>query len=147
MLPKNHVYIGIIFSILVYLIFPAVGILGALIIFAASVLIDVDHYSVYVWRKKDWSLKNSFKWYMEFKKNKDRTIKKLKSPMNVLHTIEFLFLFFVISIFNNLLFLIFVGFIFHSICDVYHMYREKELWAREYFLVRYLKNYKSGQYL
>ncbi len=57
MLPKHHVVLGFVISLTVFIIFPSIGLISFLIIWASSVLIDFDHYLYYVFKKKDFSLK------------------------------------------------------------------------------------------
>ncbi|MEK6830589.1 MAG: hypothetical protein AABX77_01010, partial [Nanoarchaeota archaeon] len=64
MLPKYHIIIGLIASIAIYLIFN-LTIFQASIIFLSSFLIDADHYLLYIFRKKDFSLINSIKYFKE----------------------------------------------------------------------------------
>ena len=67
MLPKVHIIVGGIISILLYLLFP-ITILEVSLIFLSSFLIDFDHYLLYVVNKKDFSLKKSFRWFIDNQK-------------------------------------------------------------------------------
>ena len=63
MLPKYHILFGIPFVLICWYLFPQIGILGALIIYFSSFLIDVDHYIYYAFAEKDLSLKNAYNWH------------------------------------------------------------------------------------
>ena len=65
MYPTQHLLLGIIFSLVLLFLFPQIGFLGASIIILSTVLIDVDHYVYYVYKKKDLSLKNSYNWIIK----------------------------------------------------------------------------------
>ena len=122
MLPKAHTILGFIFSILALLIFPKIGLLGFIIIWAASVLIDVDHYLYYVFVKKDLSLKRAYKW---FKSMMDEMLKtpykeriKIKDNMIFfLHGIESLVIFGLLSFTHKIFLYIWIGFLFHHFLD------------------------------
>ena len=64
MLPKQHLFYGAIFALALFLIFPEIGLIGGLLIFFSTVLIDFDHYIYYVIKKKDLSLKNAYNSYL-----------------------------------------------------------------------------------
>ena len=59
MYPSKHLIFGLIFSLVLYLVFQEIGIPGFLTIWLASFLIDVDHYLYYAISKKDISLQIS----------------------------------------------------------------------------------------
>jgi hypothetical protein len=131
MLPKAHIISGLIFSILVFLLFPKIGVLNVLIIFLASFLIDVDHYLYYVYKTGRWNLKSSFFWYTKNKALFHRMTrgqkKKIYTGLCFLHGIEALVLClalysFLIS-FSEIFLYILIGFIFHQILDAIALYR------------------------
>lgn len=111
MLPKYHIILGFLFSLILYLIFPFISLWGSLIIFASSVLIDVDHYIYYIFAKKDLSLKNAYSFFIKKP--------KLNPAMYFFHGIEILLILFILGIFINKLFLfILIGFSFHLFLDI-----------------------------
>lgn len=132
MLPKAHILLGGIFSIISYLLFPITAFQASLV-FLSSVLIDVDHYIWYVQRKKDDSLKKAYIFFKALKK-----LKKRKRIMMAFHTIEFLIFVAVLSYFFPFFLFILSGMLFHSILDAIDMNRNNELNLREFSLVRYL---------
>lgn len=130
MLPKAHVILGAIFSILVYYIFH-ITIFQASLIFLASVFIDIDHYLFHLNRKKSFSLKEAYYFHKNLPKNH-------KPMMHFLHTIEIIILIFILSFVWQGFFFIFIGMMFHSLLDVFEMAYNKELKCREFFLIRYM---------
>lgn len=128
MYPKSHIMLGIIFVVILYCLFPRIGILNLWIIFLSSVLIDVDHYIVYVKRKRKLGLMGAFLWY-------DKRIKNKKEcGFHFLHTVEIHVFIFILAFFWHILFLVFIGIMFHSITDFIEIGPK----GREYFLIRWL---------
>ena len=131
MLPKWHILFGIIFSVLLFFVWPKIGISGMLIIFLSSVLIDFDHYAYYVFKKKDFSLKHAYIWYVEmdkkFLKLNKKTRKKYYYAFCFFHGFESLLILFILSIFYFPFLFILLGFLFHLIIDAVHtLYKAKK---------------------
>ena len=76
MLVKNHIAYGLVFSTLLYWIFPQISLVGFFLIFLSSFLIDTDHLIYYVIKKKSWNLKKSIKYF------KDSRFKRSNLPKN-----------------------------------------------------------------
>jgi len=131
MLPKIHIIYGLIFSAVLFLIFPEIGIINATIVFLASFLIDVDHYLYFVYKEKSWNLKKSIDWYFfnkhKFEKMSSRQKREIYTGLCFLHGIEaFVLLVIFILIFKNLQMIfisIMLGFLFHQILDAIDLYR------------------------
>lgn len=129
MLPKTHIILGAIFSLLVYFIFN-LSLYQVLIIFSASVLIDLDHFLFYVKRHRNTNLKKAYFWHKALPKDH-------KPMMHIFHSLEFLIIIGILSIFYNFFLMLFIGFIFHSIFDLIDMiYNGK--YGREFFFFRFL---------
>jgi len=123
MLVKYHIFFGFILSLILYLIFPSINIIGAGIIFLSSFLIDFDHYVYYVLNKKDISLRKAVNYFLMKRKNlrkmSAKKRKKFYSGFCFLHGIESLIILFVAGIFISKYFiLIFIGFAFHLFLDI-----------------------------
>lgn len=121
MLPKTHIILGFIFSFIIFVVFPQITLFGALIIFISSVLIDVDHYLLYVYKKKDISLKNAFKFFIE-KSRKYHNLsheerEKIPTPPCILHGIEVIVLLSILAYFFNFFLFVLIGFLFHEFLD------------------------------
>ena len=138
MLPKWHILFGAIFSLILYF-FLNISLFNSSIVFLASVLIDVDHYLLYIYRRKNFSLKNA---YLIHKK----TSKNHKPMLHLFHTIEFLILILIFSFFNSFFLFILIGMLFHSFFDLVELIYEKCISCREYFLTRYLLAKDKNKY-
>ena len=68
MYTKHHVFLGVIFSFILFLIFPKIGLIGFSLIILSTIFIDVDHYVYYIYKKKDWSLRNAYNWFIKAEK-------------------------------------------------------------------------------
>lgn len=136
MLPKWHILLGAIFSILIYFLFH-ITIFQAILIFLASFLIDFDHYLFSIKRTNSLNLKKAYYWHKSIPKNH-------KPIMHIFHTIEFMIVVAILSFFFNLFLYILIGMLFHSILDIISMIYNKNFNCREFSFIRYLlkdKNY------
>jgi len=121
MLPSKHFFFGLIFAGFLYFLFPQVRWIEFLIIIFSTFLIDVDHYLYYVYKKKDLSLRNAYKWFMKRRAKllsmpwKQRN--KFQTGFCFLHGVEVLFLLFLLSFIHRYFLFIFVGFAFHLLLD------------------------------
>lgn len=129
MLPKYHIVIGAIFTILFYQL-SNLTYFQAIVIFLSSFLIDFDHYLNYVVNKKDLSLNNATKY---FHRHRDKWIqlsvserKKYKRPMFIFHGIEFWLILFLLSNYNKIFIFILFGIAIHIILDYIDYYYFKE---------------------
>lgn len=118
MLVHKHVIINLIISlILLFFIQP----IYVLIIFLSSVLIDVDHYFYYIFKRKRFSLKSAYNWNLiEGRKFKELSLKERKKHQYfifILHSIELLLILLILSRFSIFFFLIFIGFSIHLLED------------------------------
>lgn len=139
MLPKYHILLGAIFSFTLYLI--GISLFYSVIIFLASVFIDIDHYIWYVQRKKDWGLRKAYIWHKEQPQIH-------KPVMHIFHTIEFIFIIIVLSFYSKLLLFISVGLLFHSFLDIIDMIPNKRYLCREFSFIKYIINRdKKASYL
>lgn len=123
MLPKIHIIIGAIVSSLIFLFFPSIGWLAAIIIFLSSFLIDFDHYLFYVFKSKDINPRKAFLWFLSQRdfllsipKNKRKDYKK---AIFIFHGIEFLVVLTFLVVFVHKIFLfILLGIIIHLAMDL-----------------------------
>lgn len=122
---SQHIILGVVFSVILFLVFPQAGLVGITMVFFSTILIDVDHYIDHVVRKKDWSLKNAYK----------NSIKKMSKFISLprkkrdrfyggfycLHGLEFLVVLFILSIIvSRYFFFVFLGVSFHLLLDIIH---------------------------
>lgn len=150
MLPKWHVLLGVIFSLLVWAVFP-MNLFYPVIILLSSVLIDVDHYAYYLFKYKDSSIRNAYTWYknikpMENAAKKKHPEKSIKASFCIFHTIEFLLIILIISFFSKFFMFLFIGLIFHSLVDILDLKIRNDLHLREFSFFLYLKRRKSDRW-
>jgi len=127
MYPLQHLSLGIVFSLIILFIFPQIGLIGFLIIILSTILIDIDHYIYYIYRKKDWSLKNAYNWssntgkkfFLFSKKQKD----KFYTGFYFLHGVEIILVCLLLSIISKYFLFISLGFTFHLLLDIYFIGR------------------------
>lgn len=143
MLPKWHAFLGIIFAFIIHTLFPEIHMFYIVLLFASSVLIDVDHYLYYAIKYKDISLKKAFYWFYDSEDFSERT-----PFFAVLHTIEFLIVFGIFSLSSLLLWSIFIGFLFHLFLDLFYSFYHKCFRLRYHSFLSYLlylKEEKNGE--
>lgn len=120
MLPKNHILINLITSLILLLFFKPVFVL---IFFLAAVLIDADHYLYYVIEEKDLSFKRAFKWFVVNRKKmyamSREERKKHKNWFLIFHGVEVLTLLFILSQYYSIIYFVFFGFLAHLIQDMF----------------------------
>ena len=127
MLPSRHIIFGAIISFLILLFFPQIGWFGFLIIFLSSVLIDFDHYLYYVVKKKDFSLRNAYRYFIEGRKIWLSLSKKQKetfeSGIIIFHGIECWILLILLIFVSKLFIFVLIGIAIHMILDFIDLYR------------------------
>jgi len=121
MLPKTHTIFGFLFSIVIFLLFPSVGWLGFFLIWASSVLIDVDHYLYAVWRTGKIGIGKSYKWFFRYndayqKLSKKEQLASQQIPC-IFHGIESTLILAFLSFFSPIFSYILFGFLFHQFLD------------------------------
>jgi len=154
MFPKYHILIGAIFAVTIWLIYPQICFLGLFLIFFSSFLIDFDHYLFYVLRKKDIHPKNSFFWFADLHNRKiieriekNNPTKRVKAPFAIFHTIEFILIIFIISLFYPLFLFILLGILFHSFADVFDEIIRGVLHFREFSILLYMVRKKRKNWI
>jgi hypothetical protein len=128
MWPKTHIIYGFIFTFLLYIIFPQIGLFEAGLIFLSTVLIDVDHYFYYVFRNKNISLRKAINWFSERKRRWHKLTSsqiqqyqnKYKHNVLIFHGLEFVFLIAILTLYYPIFFWILIGISIHLLID----YRE-----------------------
>lgn len=125
MLPKWHFIAAAVSSAILSLFWSWWQIL---LFFTAAFFIDVDHYLYFVWKKKSWSLKKAYEyWIVLGNKSGKRKEEKIQEYLVIFHTIE---VFIVLAVLAFVSFKIFfpmlLGFVIHNIFDVATMIKTKE---------------------
>ena len=143
MYPKQHLFFGIIFSLILLLLFPQIGLIGFFLILFSTVLIDVDHYLYYVYKKKNWNLKNAYNWYIKEGEKWRSLPRKQRNRFYMcfcfLHGIEILLVLLLLSIISKYFFYIFIGITFHLILDILDQIRYRDRMDKLSILYDFLK--------
>lgn len=152
MLPKYHIISGVIFSFLIWILFPDVGFLGFVIIFLSSILIDVDHYIYYVYNHKDWSLKNayslSYQKTVRWKKLKPEQKAKYKITPMIFHGIETWIPLLILSFISKFFLWIFLGVSMHLLMDLIELiYYDGPICCKISQIYLYFKNKNKKEFI
>ena len=141
MLPRWHIIYGALFTLLLGVLASGTRWEYLLLVFAASVLIDIDHYICFVWNTKRFSLKRAFEYHrlQHFALLKhERHGKKPRGDFHFFHTVEFHMLIALIGVFWTPAFYLFIGLVFHSLLDIFAILSAKKLHRREYFFTNWI---------
>ena len=121
MYPQKHFIYAVLFAGFLFFLLPKIKFLFLLIFILSSVLIDVDHYLYYVYKKKNFNLKKSYDWFlktgrllMSFSRE---TRNKFYTGFFIFHGIEILVLLFALAFHFSIFYPIFFGFAFHNLLD------------------------------
>jgi len=136
---KKHFFMGFIFSLVVYSIFPQIGIFGAGVIFLSSFLIDFDHYIYYVLKMRDFNLRKAYFWYMKRKKIVQKIqrnkLKNFYSGIDIFHGLEWVVIFSLLGFYVfNLFYFIALGMFFHLVLDWIH-HRNMPIYPRKFSII------------
>ena len=108
---------------------------GSIALFAAgSILIDVDHYFLYIQRTRRFDIRGMFRYFAELQPI-ETTIPYV--GLCIFHTFDFFLLVALLSYFQPFFIPLLAGFIFHFIFDLLHLYRKKVLFIRSFFLLEH----------
>ena len=99
--------------ILVTIVFPFLGWIS-LFILIGGVLVDFDHYILYVIKKKDLSLKRGREYYTR------REFKRDFPVLHVFHTVECFIALLALSFVHVSFFAVLLGFILHMLIDFFY---------------------------
>mgnify|MGYP001182934791 FL=1 len=86
-----------------------------LFIFIGGILIDIDHYLLYVHRYKKFNLSDCYSYCTD-------NDKEHIGELQIFHTIEFLLMFVIFSIYSQLALMFTIGLLAHYIGDIIHRY-------------------------
>lgn len=113
MLIKYHFLFGFIVSLLLY---PIYGI-NVLIIFFTNILLDVDHYILYIFKFKSFDIVKAHNYFFN----------EEKPFLLFFHTVEFLLVLLLLSFYFRLAFFALIGVAIHLLLDIYEEMREKHI--------------------
>lgn len=123
MIPQYHVLLALAASMILF-IFKTSPI-SILLFFLAAIFIDIDHYFLYVARKK---FLNPWKSYLYNRYEIAKELKKSgqKQVLVIFHTIEFFIILLILSLLFSFLWPIFFGCLFHEVTDIVYDSTRKE---------------------
>lgn len=142
MLPKWHILLGSIFTLVIWYFAPSISWLYLSLIFLSSFLIDFDHYICAVKNNNKLSLFHAFKYHdkqAEIEKKENKSGIRKKGDFHLFHTVEFHVLVGIVGIFFSPFFYIFIGMVFHSLLDLIWLLKEDRFYRREYFLFNWMR--------
>lgn len=130
MLPIFHFIIAFIISIILLLLKWQWWQIALFIL--AAVFIDLDHYFLYINRKKDFNLKRAYKYFLGYRRKKEILL--------VFHTIEVFVLLIILTILSfSYFFPLLLGFIVHCLFDLlYNITVKEKRYKRALSLILYL---------
>ena len=123
---------------------------GVILLFSA-ILIDVDHYLLYVYQKNNLSLKKAY-WYfynrgIKFRKISRDKRKKYKEDILLFHNIEFLIIIFFLSWFYFPIFYILYGMILHMFIDIIDLIKKHiPLYTKTSIIYIYITNKNKKEF-
>jgi len=122
---------------------PSLG-AGEIAIFAVgAILIDVDHYFLYIQRRRNLSVRGMFRYFEE--------LQPIESTLPyvglcVFHTIDFFVLLAALAYWHPLVGFLLAGCLFHFAIDLFDLWRKGILFIRAYFLVEHLIRRRARGY-
>jgi hypothetical protein len=141
MLPRWHILLGAIFTLIVHFLVPDAGLIELLALFFSSFMIDLDHYLASVIKAGTWKLSDSFEYHRKKGKiqqdEKKRGIFR-KGDFHLFHTLEFHMLIFAIGLVMPIFMFIFIGMAFHSITDIVSLTKSGHIYRREFFFAHWV---------
>ena len=138
MFPKYHIIFSVIISIFLY--FLNLDLLFVLLFFFSSILIDVDHYFLYIIKKKSFNPIKAYKYFKNKLNGKNKKYQKPRIQLFIFHTIEFFILLLILSFFFNFLWPILFGCLFHESVDlIYALFKKHRKYKKANSIILYIK--------
>lgn len=140
MSPTAHVVYGGAAAAVIY---PAAGVYS-LVFWAASFLIDIDHYIDYVYHNgfTDWSFKKMF----DYNNALDAFwFNPAFLNLEIFHTVEVMLPLYLLTAWTGsaLLMAVFFGFVFHIALDMVYLYRNDIFFMRAYSITEYFMRMRA----
>ena len=122
---------------------PIMGPEEILLFAVGGVLIDVDHYLLYIQRRRNFSVAGMFRFFRE--------LQPIQSSIPyvglcIFHTIDFFILIGVLAIFYPIFFPLLLGLLYHFCIDLFDLNRKCMLSIRPFFLIEHLIRRRSKGY-
>jgi hypothetical protein len=117
---------------------------GEIIVFAiGGVLIDVDHYLLYIVRRHDLSIAGMFRYFNDLQPI-ETSIPYV--GLCVFHTVDFFLLLAALAYFYPLLGFLLAGCLFHFALDLFDLWRKGILFIRPFFLMEHFLRRRHSKY-
>jgi len=117
---------------------------GEILLFAAGgVLIDVDHYLLYIQRTRRFDVRGMFRYFAELQPIQ-KTIPYV--GLCLFHTFDFFLIVGILALFHPLLIPLLAGFLFHFAVDLVDLQRKGVPFIRPYFIVEHLIRRRAAGY-
>ncbi len=142
MLPRWHVFAGILLGVLLFVIAPETKTLYLFLAVMASIFIDIDHYLVAALRNKSPSFSQALKYHEDLLKKEQMENKqgiRVKGDFHIFHTLEFHCLVLFIGLAYSPFFYIFLGMLFHSLTDMGSLFYYDRFYRREYLFLNRIR--------
>jgi len=150
MYPKQHLFFGILLIIFLFILHPEMGIIGISIILFSTLLIDIDHYIYYIYKKKYWSLINAYNFFNNKIKKVSSFPREKRNNLYVgfyfLHGFEIAFIMILLSYFSKYFLFAFVGISFHLLLDIVVQTTYWDRLDKISLIYDYLK-FRNGKYI
>src|SRR3989338_4978773 len=141
MLPRWHILLGFIFSLIIWIIFPETSYFYIALVFLSSFIIDFDHYCNAVLKTGKLGLFRAFDYHKDICREYDKEIKKKgrirERDLQVFHTVEFNLLLAVLGFLWSGFWYILLGILFHIFLDLIYQARYRFSLMREYSLIHW----------
>ena len=142
MLPRWHIFLGMVFTFLIWILMPETNIYYLSLVFLSSFMIDFDHYMCSVMKTGTFSLKRAFVYHkkeaIKQERERNKGIRR-RGDFHLFHTLEFHALLFLIGIYFTPFLYIFIGMTFHSILDIFYLIYHGYLYRREFLFVNWIR--------
>jgi len=102
---------------------------------AGSILIDVDHYILYLQRRRRFDIKGMFRYFDELEAIQ-QTIPYV--GICLFHTVDFFVLVGLLSLGHPVFLYLLAGLLFHFVADLIHLYRCRYLFGRAYCIIEHV---------
>jgi hypothetical protein len=122
---------------------PFLGSVEILIFATGSVLIDVDHYLLYMLRTRRFDIRGMFRYFDELLPIQ-KTIPYV--GLCLFHTIDFFLLVGILAFFHHYFLILLAGCLFHFLIDLIDLNRKGVPFIRPYFLLEHAIRRRAGGY-
>ncbi len=138
MLPIYHIIFSIIIALIIFSINPSL--LFILLFLTGAIFIDIDHYFLYIIKKKDFNFFKAYKYFRhQLRKEKLRKFEKPKKLLFIFHTIEFFIFLLILAFFLSFFWPFLLGCLFHETIDLINdSFKQNRKYIKAYSLIFYI---------